>query len=898
MTGRLRALANRIAAIFGRRDRDADLDEELRAHIEMAVEENRQRGMSEEAARRTALRSFGGVTQTRERFREQEGLLWFENFRRETAYALRQMRRSPGFTAVVIVTLALGIGANAAVFSVLNAVMLKPLAFRNADRLVQVLSSKNGTRMGPSPPDMRDFAAQNHTFMKLAVYDQWRKNVSTLPSGSDAEEVAVGLAPPDFFQSLGVEPILGRLFTADEGVEGHNHVALITDLFWQSHYQRDPRVLGRTITINDEPYTIVGVIPATIPGWLHSLQRQLPVFEPFLPYPGIWDEQSRDGRNYGAIGLLKPGVSLHEAQADLARIAGNLAASYPVDRGFTVALEPLASMRSGDLKPLLMLLMGAVALVLLIACANLAALLLARNTARKREFAMRRALGASRSALVRQVLAETLVFSLAGSAFGLAIAGTATRTLSLADPARLPQLADLTLDWRVLAFTLLAGIGTCLLFGIAPAWLSSRVDAASALKDGGRSSSAPGRHRFRRALVTAQIALSLMLLVAAGLLLQTLHRLQNQDLGLRIDHLARGHLYLPPAQYPTPQSITGFCDRVTERLRTEPGVQDVSVTTIYPPSDSWRMNFSIVGHALTRLEDVPSTIFGVVDANYLGVAGIPVVEGRDFADSDREQTVPVAVVNQTFVRRYFPGEDPIGRRIELGAPASLVARDVWMGDQRVTVTVAGVMRDNLDQGLAQPVAPQLIALYRQVPAVNFGFKEVLVRTEVAPDALVRALQKQVQSVDPRIPLAEVEPMSTYLGNMTAVQRFTGVILAGFAALGLGLAVMGIYGVIAYLVAERTREIGIRLALGASRRAVLWLVSQEGIRLALAGAAMGMIGVVLGGRSMASLLYRVSAFDALTLTACSLTLIVIAWLACVLPARRAAKIDPMQALRQE
>jgi predicted permease len=894
----MRAIVTRAEALFGRRDGDADLDDELRAHIEMAAADNRRRGMSEAEARREALRSFGGVTQTRERFREQEGLLWLENLRRDTAYALRQMRKSPGFAAVVIVTLALGIGANAAVFTVLDAVLLEPLPFPHADRLVQVLSVKNGARMGPSPPDMRDFGAQNSTFARLAVYDQWRKNVSTLPGGEGAEEVVVGQTPPDFFQALGIQPTLGRLFTPAEGEPGRNHVALITEKFWTSRFQRDPRVLGRTITINDLPYTIIGVVPAAIPGWLHAAERELPVFEPFLPSDGVWNEQSRDGRNYGAIGLLKPGVSIQQAEADLNRIAKNLADAHPVDRGFTVALEPLAAMRTADLKPLLMLLMGAVGLILLIACANLAALLLARNTARRREFAMRRALGAERSRLVRQVLAETLVFSLVGSVCGLGLASTATRLLRNSDPAKLPQLTSITLDWPVLAFTLLAALGTCLLFGIAPAWLSTRVDAAVALREGGRNSSAPGRHRFRRTLVTGQIALSLMLLVGAGLLIRTLGRLRNQDMGFRIEHLVRGHLYLPPVQYATPDSITRFCDRLTERLHAVPGVDDVSVTTIYPPREDWSMRFSIARSPVSRLEDVPATIFGVVDANYLRVAGIPLVAGRDFDDSDREQTLPVAIVNQAFVRRYFPGENPVGRRLELGTPVTLEPLDIWMGDRRVTVTIAGVMRDNFDQGLALPVAPQLIALYRQVPAVNFGFKEVLVRTAMRPDALTAALQKQIATIDPRIPLSEVEPMTSFLGDITAVQRFTGAILTGFALLGLGLAAMGIYGVIAYLVAERTQEIGIRLALGSSRSGVMWLVSRQGLQMALAGVVIGLGGVFLSSRSMASLLYKVSALDALTLTACSLALIAITLLACLLPARRAASVDPMQALRTE
>jgi putative ABC transport system permease protein len=390
-----------------------------------------------------------------------------------------------------------------------------------------------------------------------------------------------------------------------------------------------------------------------------------------------------------------------------------------------------------------------------------------------------------------------------------------------------------------------------------------------------------------------------MLLVGAGLLIQTLERLQSQDLGFRIDHLMHGRLYLPPAQYATPQSIDEFCDRLTERLRALPGVRAVSITEVYPPSDRWREMFSIEGRPVSRLEDIPSTIFGVVDANYLRTAGIALVRGRDFAESDGEKTLPVAIVNQAFVKKFFRDEDPIGRRIEVGAPRRLLAEDEWMGSQRVTVAIAGVMRDNRDQGLALPVAPQLIGLFRQMPRpVNSGFKDLLVRSDLAPEALEHSIEGQLHALDPRIPLSEVETMSEYLDDMMAAKRLTSIILASFAIVGLLLAVVGIYGVIAYLVAQRTQEIGIRLALGAPRSAVLWLVSSQGLRMALVGVAIGLMGTVMAARSLASLLYGISALDPVTLGATSAVLIAIVLAACALPARRAARIDPMRALRSE
>jgi predicted permease len=884
------------------RKRDADLERELRSDLDLEEEEQRERGVAQPEARLAALRAFGNPMLIRDQTRETWNGARFDRIWQDIRYALRQMRKSPGFAAVVVLTLALGIGANASVFSVLNAVVLRPLEFPAADRLVQITSLKDGKPVGTSAPDVKDFVAGSGAFEKMAVYDEWRKNVSVFPGGENPEQMLVGLAPRELFEALGVQSLLGRLFTAEEGLEGRNHVALITETLWLSRFERDPAILGRTLTINNQPYTIVGVIPSVIPGWINASYNQLrglDVWEPFLPEPDVWSESSRSARGYGTIGLLKPGDTIEQAQADLSRIAHNLAATYPADQGIDVQVIPLENMRTGDLKPLLMLLMGAVGLILLIACSNLAALLLARNRAREREFAMRKALGAGRAALVRQVLVEMLVLSGIGSGLGLAIAWLTARALRLSDPGHLPQLLSLTPDWRVVLFTLIATLATCLFFGMAPALVSTRIDVAGVLKEGGRSSAGAARQGFRKMLVTAQIALSLMLLVGAGLLLQTLQRLQNQDLGFRVDHLLHGHFYLPPAQYPNKESIDEFCDRLTERLRAIPGVRTASVTQIYPPSDRWRMMFSMEGRPVSRIEDIPSTVFGVVDANYLRTAGIALVRGRDFSEWDGEKTQPVAIVNQAFSKKYFPDEDPIGRRIEIGAPPRLLASDEWMGAERVTVTIAGVMRDNRDQGLALPAAPQLIALFRQMPQpVNSGFKDILVRSDIQPEALKPSIEQQLHALDPRVPLSEAQSMTALLAELTSVRRFTSVILSCFAALGLLLAVMGIYGVIAYLVAQRTQEIGIRLALGAPRSAVVWLVSRQGLRMALSGVVLGLLGTALAARSLASQLYAISAVDPLTLGSASLGLIAVALAACALPAQRAAKIDPIQALRAE
>jgi predicted permease len=894
----LRTFLTRCTALFRRRQLDADLDDELRAHIDLATDEFIQRGLLPAEARTQALRVFGGLTQTREAYRIVRDVPLFTHFGRDLRYALRQLHKSPNFTLAAVLTLALGIGANSAVFSVLNALLLRPLPFPNADRIVRIYSVARGIPIGPSPLDSRDFARESHTFAKIAVFDQWRKNVVTANASDLPESLHVGLGSLDLFQALGVEPVLGRLFTADEGITGRNHVVLLTESFWQNHYARNPSILGQTVTINNFPYTIIGVIPDTIPGWLRGSNAPIELWEPFLPSPKIWDEMQRGGRDFTTVGLLKPGVTLPEAQADLETIAAHLAAAYPIDRNIGVLVQPLVVSRAGDLRPQLYLLMAAVTLILLIACSNLAALLLARNTARQREFALRAALGAGRALLIRQILVETLVVSLTGATCGIALAAAIDFLIRRYHPQRLALLSGVILDARVLLFTLLTAIGAALVFGLAPAVFNTRIHFVEALKEGARGSSAPVRHWFRKALVTGQVALSLMLTVGAALFAQTILHLVHQDMGFRVDHLLKAHFFIPDEQYPTPGAKTRFSDTFSERLRALPGVLSVSITTIYPPYERWSMLFSIEGHPVSRAEDVPSTFFGVTDASYLRTVGIALLRGRDFAATDRENTPAVALVNQTFARRFFPHDDPLGKLILLGAPPTVSIQDTWIQGHNVPVTIIGVMTDSKDDGPALPVAPQLITLFRQTPDVNYGFKEVLVRSDLAPQILSRSMQQQLHALNPRLPLSEIASMDAYIDDLTSDKRFTGFILAAFAALGLVLSLIGIYGVVSYLVAQRTHELAIRLALGAHRIDVLWLMARQGFGLAIAGVAIGLVGIALANRSLAGLLYGISALDLLTLSAASFFLLTVAILASYLPARRTTTINPMQALRND
>ncbi|MGC1637331.1 MAG: ABC transporter permease, partial [Candidatus Acidiferrales bacterium] len=545
---------------------DSEMDAELRFHLEAYAEDLVRSGVPRAEALRRARLEFGGVDKTKEECREASGVHLFETLVRDLRYSARALRKSPGFTIVAVLTLALGIGANTAIFSAVNALMLRPLPFTAADQLVRVYSIQKGmfntfaNPDGPSPLDVRDFAQRSRSFQKMVAYDTWAKNVSFGESAGQPEQMEVGLVPAAYFEILDIRPIIGRLFTADENQEGKNYVAAISAQLWRNRYAGDPSVLGRKIRINGEPYSIVAVMPDVIPAWVEP-GRHSEIWTPFPYTPDMWAESGRGERGYAVLGRLKPGVSLEQAQADLSVIAAALAAEHPVDQGVGVAVKRLADSRIGALRPMLYLLIGAVSLILLIACVNLANLLLARNSARQRELAVRAALGAGRGGLVRQLLAETLLLSLVGGAVGFAGAEIGLRALARMHPENLPQLGSVGIDWRVLAFTLLVSLVTSLIFGLAPAFMGTRLNLVDALKQGGRSGmSGRSSQRVRSLLVITEMAMCLMLLVGASLLIRSIMRLEGQNLGIRQDHLLRGRIYLPPVRYTNPGVRTRFCD--------------------------------------------------------------------------------------------------------------------------------------------------------------------------------------------------------------------------------------------------------------------------------------------------------------------------------------------------
>ncbi|HET9402671.1 MAG TPA: ABC transporter permease, partial [Candidatus Acidoferrales bacterium] len=590
-----------------RRSSHDDFEKEIKSHLDLEAEEQSRTDVANSEAERRARIAFGNVRQVSEDVRSVYRSRAVEDAWQDVRFGARVLRKNPGFTIVAALTLALGIGANTAIFSVIEAVMLRALPFSDSDQLVRIYSTKDGVLIGgnrnpggPSAMDVQDFARGNHTFQQMVEYDHWRKNVSFGEGRAEPEQMRIGLVPAAYFQVLKIQPVMGRLFTAEECQTGKNYVAAISAQLWKTRFDSDPSILGRKIRINDELYTIVAVMPDIVPPWMEGHSggdaSAIHVWTPFVD-TNSFTEAARGDRGDFALGRMKPGVTLEQAQADLAVIASQLAATYPIDHGIGVRIERLSDTRVTNLRPMLYLLTAAVGLILLIACVNLANLLLARNTVRERELALRGALGAERGRLVRQLLVETLLLALVGGGLGLVFAQAGVGALKAMQPERLPQLASIGVDWRVIAFTAAVALLTSAIFGLGPALAGTRMNLVETLKLGTRSgTSGTSTQRMRSALVIVEMAMSLMLLVAASLLVQSILRLERQQLGIRQDHVLKGHFYIPPVRYTDVGAITRFSDQFGDKVRALPGVVDASVTTLFPPDNGWTQMLGIPGH--------------------------------------------------------------------------------------------------------------------------------------------------------------------------------------------------------------------------------------------------------------------------------------------------------------
>jgi putative ABC transport system permease protein len=793
----------------------------------------------------------------------------------------RQLWKNPGFTLVAVLTLALGIGATTAIFSVVYGVVLRALPFAAPERLVRPFSVSAQGVAQPlfSAANFLDWRAASRTIAAAAAVQGTTLNLSG--EQAEPERLRGARVSAGFFQVLGVRPLTGRTFQEGEDRPGNAGVAVISEDFWRRRYGGDRGVIGRSLTLNGEPHTVVGILARGT-----QLPTGVDVWVPLVVSPA---QRSRRGAaSFGGVARLAPGATLEQARAEAELIGRRLAAQYPdANAGFadSMTVEPLQEQLVGETRKPLLILLGAVGFVLLIACANVANLLLVRAAARESEIVIRAALGAGRARIVRQLLTESLLLAAAGGAAGMALAAWITRVLVTLAPRGIPRLQDIGLDGAALLFALGTSVLTGMLFGLAPALQASRTDLSGAIREGTRGSRGRGGTRARSTLVVAETALAVVLLAGAGLLIRSFSRLQEVNPGFETRHALTFNLELPPGKYPDEARLRAFMAALLERMGRLPGVNAVGATTYGMPfqGNLNEITFSVVGRppAPPGKEDVMRV--AVATPDYFRALGLQIVRGRGFTAQDRDGAPQAVILNQTAARRFFPAEEALGKRLVL---ATKVPRN---GE------VVGVVSDFKQDALAKEIEPQVFLAYDQVPKESLS---VVLRSDREPQILAGAARAQMRELDPDLPVFGLQPVAELVAGSTAQSRFYMLLLGGFAAISLALAAVGIYGVIAYAVRQRTQEIGIRMALGASRGKVLRMVVGQGLTLALAGAAAGLAGAFAAARGLRGLLFEVSASDPLTYLGVALMLVLVAAIASYLPARRAARTEPNLALRGE
>jgi predicted permease len=860
---------------------------ELDFHLEMLTRELIERGMSPEAARAEARRRFGDRAAVDAACREiglgherdVERTEYLAELRQDATHALRQLRRAPAFTAVALLTLVLAIAANTAIYSAVSAVLLRPLPYPDAGRLVVLWSSVGGQPQSlVSFPDLQEWRARNRTLADIGL----ARTQSVNYTGADRPDRLVGcFVTANTLRLLGARAAAGRLFSDEETAEGSGaRVTVLSHAAWQSRFGGDPRVVGRTIVLNGQPHVVIGVTAADYADPFGPPEVWLPVTS--APNPN-W--LTRNNPAFWAVGLLKPGATRAEALADLSAITLALAAEFPVtNAGVGASVMSLRDFRVGRTRPTLLILLGFVALILLIACANIANLQLARATSRRRELSLRSALGAGRGRLVRQLLTENVVLAAIGGVLGILLARWAIVALVAAAPGGLPALGPVELDGPVLLFSAAITVGAGLLFGAIPARWAARAGLADALQTRTGDGARPGRGDARTIFVAVQLALCIVLLVGAGLLTRSLARIRQVPLGFEPVGLLTAEFRLPSAKYDNDTAIAQFAEQTLERLRAVPGVRSAALLGSVPLSGNWAStSYQPEGQAPPADGVPPVTQLNLVTDGFFATMGMPVLRGRDFTPADRLGSAAVALVSEELARRAWPGRTPLGERIRLPGPPEIVA------------TVVGVVGNVRQFTLTEPVTPQLYLAKAQNPGI---FSSVVARTDGDPDALSDALRAAIWSVDPEQPVWKIRSMESLVDRDVAPQRFTAVLSGSFAALALLLAVVGVYGVMSYAVAQRTREIGIRMALGAGRGEVERMVLWRGLRIVVAATALGLAAAYGAARLIASQLFGVPPADLVTFVAVPVGLAVVAMVACWLPARRAARVDPLIALQAE
>jgi predicted permease len=884
-----------LRRVFQKEKTEKQLHAELRFHLDRQMADDVDSGFTAEEARRRAMLSFGGLEPIKEDCRQARRVNTLETLTQDVRYGLRMLRKNPGFSAVAVLTLALGIGASTAVFSVVNAILLKPLPYTNSDRIVMPeLVSPPGVNLGSEyfpwgQIQFRMLTRDAHPFQAVGAFqsDSFNLTGSGDPSFLDGFR-----ASAEFFPALGISPALGRTFTAEEDQPGHEYEVILSDRLWRERFGADRDILGRSVRLNGYTYTVVGVMPA---GFVFPRAEEMPSSFNFPREAQLWvplaiPEAPKGGPSeLAVIGRLKPGITIAQAQAAMDLVTKHAETQNPLWKGwFTARVIPLARQVVGDTRLPLQLMLGAVGIVLLIACSNVANLLLARSLARKKEFTLRAALGAGHGRLIRQLLTESLLLAVTGGIVGLLFAKTGIYFVKLLGPTSIPRLGEVTLDVPVFAFALAVSLLAGILFGLAPAMGAARENLVDSLKEGSqRSGVNPASSRLRNALLVSQVALALVLVISAGLLTRTFFRMLGTDGGFRGERVLTFQLSLPPLNYADEHHIVALYRNALERLRTIPGVQSAGIGETVPMGGEGESTvIRMPDHPAISGKETPFANFTIISPGYFSSVGTPLLRGRDFLETDTADSMPVTIVNAAMEKKYWPGESALGKQVGPGSK------------RYPLLTIVGVVPDVKHISLREETTPEMYVVYTQKPWPSMRNMRVALSTKVDPASMTGSVREAVHSLDPDLPLAKVTTLTTLVDDSMSQPRFSMLLLATFAALALVLASIGMYGVISYSVGQRTREIGIRMALGAERSKVFGMILGQGARLAGLGIVIGLVGAVGVTHLMASFLFGVRPTDPLTFGGVVLLLLGVALLASYIPARRATRVDPMIALRHE
>ncbi len=879
-------LARKVRMLFSRRQRfDGDLEDEMQLHRDLRAQEMREDGISEADAHTAAHRRFGNTLQLQEEIRGDWGWAWIDHLGQDLRYALRMLRKSPGFTFIAVVTLALGIGANTAMFSLINAVLLRALPYSNPDELVSVFERNPARGVNATGCSYLDFLEiqRSGIFPEVAGI---QNHQLTLTGAGDPTVVETVVVTPELFPLLNVRPLAGRYLYAEDNKPGADPAVVLSEGLWRSRFGADSTLVGRSIHLDQQAYTVVGIMPAGFRTPESGVKQEIWIPTTHDPLFSTW-MQSAGGHWLRLIARMQASGSRESVQSKLDALTAHLVKLAPEQRtGWSLRLAPLQEIMVGEIRTPLLVLLGAVALVLLLACVNIANLLLARATSRSREVALRQAVGAGRGRITRQFLTESAVLGLLGAAVGVALAYSTTHALALLLPENIAAQRPVALDGWVLGFALLISMAASIGFGLAPAILTSRTDVQSSLKHGSAQAGSDRGSLWLRGLLTrAEIALAMVIVVAAGLLVRSLLKITSVDPGYTPEHVLRAEVSLPRYQYKTPQQWATFSDALMERIQAQRGLEE-SAIAIPPPMDGQiNLAFRISGAPPLPPGSVQTANYVSVSQKYFGVMGIPLLRGRNFTAEDSTSSPRVAIISETFARRYFKDEDPIGKKVVFGFPP----------DTDITREVVGVVGDVRDFALTQEPGPMFYVPFAQAP---FWGDVLVIKSALPPETIVAGIRQAVNGIDKNLPITDVEKLPDALQTSVAQPKFRTWLLAAFGAVALLLAAAGVYGVVSYSVASRTKEFGVRVTLGASPSSLRQMVLREGLWLAAVGLGIGAIAALAVTQLLKTQLFGVPAYDPATFLLSGAILISVALLACYLPARRAMRVDPMVALRYE